>query len=471
VRDDDAAAGWNKEAERLRQIWREEQASKPNGLSSNDDVTPAFSDDALALAFTYRHASELKYVATWGHWLQWDGARWRFEETLAAYDLARIIAREAAQACNNSKARKDIASAKTVAAIERLARADRRHAMRVDIWDADPWLLNTPGGIVDLRTGKAGPSDPTKYITKITAVAPGGDCPSWLAFLDQIMAGDKELIAYLQRVFGYSLTGSTSEHALFFCYGTGANGKGVLIGAVAGIMQDYATTAPMETFTATNTDRHPTDLAGLRGARLVSSQETEEGRRWAEAKIKALTGGDRISARFMRQDFFEYNPQFKLLIAGNHKPGLRGVDEAIRRRLNLIPFTVTIPAAARDRQLPEKLQAEWPGILQWGIDGCLEWQRVGLAPPASVRQATDEYLAEEDALGLWIEERCAQDPAYAELKSELFADWRQWAETAGEYVGSQKRFTQALMDRGFKPDRRGAASNRIFRGLALKPRL
>lgn len=199
-------------------------------------------------------------------------------------------------------------------------------------------------------------------------------------FLDRITAGNCDLASFLQRIFGYSLTGLINEHALFFMYGTGANGKSVFISTVAGILNDYARTAPIETFIVSTGEKHPTELAGLQGARLVSAIETEDGRRWAESKIKALTGGDKIAARFMRQDFFEFTPQFKLIVAGNHKPGLRSVDEAVRRRLNLIPFVVTIPENERDKDLGHKLKTEWPRILQWAIEGCLAWQRQGLRP-------------------------------------------------------------------------------------------
>jgi putative DNA primase/helicase len=197
-----------------------------------------------------------------------------------------------------------------------------------------------------------------------------------------------ELSAYLQRMAGYSLTGSTQEHALFFLYGLGANGKTTFLNTITACAGDYHRTAPIETFTTSSVDRHPTDLAGLRGARLVTAVETEEGCHWAEGRIKSLTGGDKISARLMRQDFFEYTPQFKLIIAGNHKPGLKSVDEAIRRRFNLIPFTVTIPPDERDGALPEKLKAELPGIMQWMINGCVDWQERTLAPPEVVATAT-----------------------------------------------------------------------------------
>jgi putative DNA primase/helicase len=219
---------------------------------------------------------------------------------------------------------------------------------------------------------------PEDHLTKITAVAPSGDCPLWLAFLDRIFGGNTELIGYVQRMLGYSLTGSTREQAMFFGYGTGGNGKSVLIDTVAGILDDYHTTAPIETFAATSGDRHPTELARLGGARLVTAVETEEGRRWAETRIKTLTGGDRIAARFMRQDFFEFKPQFKLFIVGNHQPLLRTVDEAIRRRFNMVPFEVTIPVDERDGTLGGRLKSEWPGILQWMINGCGYWQEKGL---------------------------------------------------------------------------------------------
>jgi putative DNA primase/helicase len=327
-------------------------------------------------------------------------------------------------------------------------------------------LLNTPGGIVDLRTGNLSTQDRHLYLTKIAAVAPGGDCPLWRKFLAEITANNTELQNFLQRVAGYSLTGDTREHALFFCHGTGANGKGVFVNTLTAILDDYAAVASMETFIATQNDRHPTDLAALRGARLVASQETEQGRRWAESKIKALTGGDPITARFMRQDFFTYIPQFKLIIAGNHKPGLRGVDEAIRRRFNLLPFVVKFTKP--DKELFEKLRAEWAGILQWAIDGCLEWQRIGLEPPGIVRDATASYLAQEDLVEQWLDERCLRDPTYQQRNSELFADWKAWAEMAAEYAGSQKRFTQALEDRGFARLLDSRTRQAMFRGIALK---
>jgi putative DNA primase/helicase len=426
---------------------------------------PAFTDEALALRFASLHADSLRYVAVSGRWFVWSGKQWVADETLQAFNFARVICRQASAECNERKIASVLASIRTVSAVERLARADRRLAAAMDIWDTDLMALNTPDGVVDLRTGKMRPHSPDDYMTRITAVGPSGDCPTWLAFLERITAGDPELQNFLQRVAGYALTGLTSEHALFFGYGLGANGKSVFTNTLGGILHEYHRTAPIETFTASSVDRHPTELAGLRGARLVTAVETEEGRRWAESRIKSLTGGDKIAARFMRQDYFEFAPQFKLVIVGNHKPGLRSVDEAIRRRFNLIPFKVHIPPEERDPTLPERLKAEWPGILQWTIDGCLEWQQQGLKPPLAVTSATAEYLESEDALSCWLEDKCERSPESETASTALYVSWKNWADAAGEPVGTQKRFSQKLEERGFEKVR--TMHGRIFQGIRV----
>jgi putative DNA primase/helicase len=433
---------------------------------------PEFSDEALALRFAEQHTERLRYVAAWGRWLIWNGLRWCFDETLHAFDLVRRACRQAAADCDKPKVAVSIASAKTVAAVERLARSDRRLAATVEQWDADPWLLNTPGGVVGLRDGVTRRAQPADYMTKITGIAPDQHCPitTWLIFLDRVTRGDAALIAFLRRVCGYALTGSVSEHALFFLYGTGANGKSTFLNVLIGCAGDYHRTSPIETFTASATERHPTDLAALRGARVVTAVETEEGRRWAESKIKSLTGGDRIAARFMRQDFFEFTPNFKLIIAGNHKPGLRSVDEAIRRRFHLLPFTVTIPPEERDEGLADKLKEEWPGILAWAIDGCNDWLQLGLAPPPAVQAATAAYLEAEDALAAWIEDSAERDTGAFESVTGLYKSWKSWAERSGEYVGSLKKFSQRLEDRGDSIGvRRGRdeKGGRGFFGLSL----
>ena len=446
------------------------------GWDVADDVDPVVSsdesvwgtEDALALSFTRRYHRDWRYVAGWGKWLVWDGQRWRTEDTLAATDLIRSVCRQTAVRADNPKVAAKLASAGTVGGVERLARADRRHAATTDEWDADPWLLNTPGGVVDLKTGRMRPHERADRMTKITTATPSGDCPIWRQFIDEVTGGDKELQSYLQRMVGYALTGSTQEHALFFLYGTGANGKSVFVNTLATILGDYATNAPMDTFMETRTDRHPTDMAGLRGARFVAAIETEQGKRWAESKLKNLTGGDKLSARFMRQDFFEFFPQFKLFVAGNHKPAIRNIDEAMKRRLHLIPFTITVPPERRDKNLQQKLLAERDGILAWAVQGCLDWQRHGrLSPPQRVVDATEEYFEAEDALGRWLDERCVREPNAKSLTAELFNDWKQWAEASGEFVGAQRRFSDLLITRGLDKWRNGMGV-RGFQGIGLK---
>ncbi|WP_068427934.1 phage/plasmid primase, P4 family [Magnetospirillum sp. XM-1] len=432
----------------------------------DEDAEPvAFTEDALAAAFTQTHAEDWRFVAGWGQWLLWTGCRWERESTLLAYDMARLICRDAASAARSAKLRSKLSSASTVAAVERLARADRSHAATTEVWDRDPWLLNTPGGVVDLHSGQIQPHNRALAMTKITMATPQGDCPIWRQFVATVTGGDKDLQDYLQRVAGYCLTGVTSEHALFFLYGTGANGKSVFANTLTAILGDYATVAAMDMFMATTSERHPTDMAGLRGARIVTSIETEQGRRWAESKLKALTGGDKITARFMRQDFFEFIPQFKLLVAGNHKPAIRNVDEAMRRRLHMVPFTITIPPAKRDKQLSDRLLAERDGILAWAVEGCLAWQRTGLRPPAAVMAATDEYFESEDAFGRWLDERCERGNSFSETTSALFADWKNWTEANGEFTGSIKRFAENLVNRGLEQWRSKTA--RHFRGVRL----
>lgn len=353
-----------------------------------------------------------------------------------------------------------------------MARADAAHAVTQEAWDRDPWLLGCPEMTVDLRSGIGRAPDPANGITKRTAVAPAAraDCPRWLAFLEEATGGDAEMIRFLQQWCGYSLTGDTREHALVFVYGPGGNGKSVFLNTVTDILGDYAATAAMDTFTASKQEKHAADLAMLRGARLVTASETEDGRAWAESRIKQLTGGDKISARFMRQNFFTYKPEFKLTIIGNHKPVLRNVDDAARRRFNIVPFDRT--PARPDRQLEEKLKAEWPGILRWMIEGCVDWQANGLVRPERVRTATDAYFNDQDLFGQWLEDECTVEhgnPYRWETSADLFKRWSDYAKAAGEEPGTQKRMGENMARRGFeqKFKRVEGRMKRIWAGLNI----
>jgi putative DNA primase/helicase len=415
-------------------------AADPRDLNGFD-----LTEDGVALAFLNRFRDQLRYCHHTGAWYQWKGGIWRREETKLAFSWARQVCREVARTADaEDRLKATLARAATAAAVERFAQSDRAFAVTSKIWDRDLWLLGTPGGTVNLRTGERRLAQQGDFITKATAVVPGlqTECPTWLAFLEQATAGDAALVRFLQQWCGYCLTGSTREHALLFIYGPGGNGKSVFLNTVAAILGDYCQTAPMDTFTASLGDRHPTDLAMLRGARLVTATETEEGRTWAEARIKQMTGGDPVTARFMRQDFFTFTPQFALTIAGNHKPTLKNVDDAARRRFNIVPFLHT--PAQPDRQLEDKLREEWPGILGWMIDGCSDWQGNGLVRPRVVTEATEEYFEAQDTIGRWLAERCILAPHLEEKPGGLVSDCRTWAVENGEAPPTPSQFRSAL---------------------------
>lgn len=423
-------------------------------------------EDGIALAFAEKHGQNLRYCHHAGRWYVWTGTHWQKEETRLAFNWARDVCRDI-----NATADQKLSKASTVAAVERFAQADRAFAVTSTIWDPDPFLLGTPAGAVDLRTGILRPAKRTDFLTRQTAVAPhpGAEHPLWTRFLDEATLHDAGLQRFMQQVAGYCLTGDVREHALFFLCGPGGNGKTLFLNVLAGLMGDYATTAAMDTFTASSTDRHPTDLAMLQGARLVSASETEEGRAWAESRIKQMTGGEPIRARYMRQDYFQYRPQFKLVIVGNHKPVLRNVDEAARRRFNIIPFIHKPPEP--DRQLEAKLKQEWLGILAWAIRGCIDWQENGLVRPAVVADATSAYFSEQDSLRLWEQECCETGGrSLSDTTAALFASWSAYAMENGEKPGTTKWFSQALARHGYEQvaETPGHRKKRGFLGIAVK---
>lgn len=432
---------------------------------ANDVVT----EDSAAVLFVERHGEDIRYCHTKGAWFRWDGVRWKIDETGITYQEAREIARELSEEQAGS-ARKTIGKTAFASGIERFARHDPLTRVNVEFWNQDPWLLGTPGGVVDLTTGKLNLPDRHYGITKTTLCAPlDSGCPRWLKFLAEMTGDDSELIRFLQQWCGYCLTGQTTEHALLFVSGPGGNGKSVWLNIITAILKDYSRAAAMETFTASKTDKHPTDLAMLNGARLVTASETEEGRAWAESRIKQLTGGDPVTARFMRQDFFTFKPQFKLMIVGNHKPVLHNVDDAARRRFNIVPFM--FKPKNPDRELEAKLMMEAGGILQWMIDGCLDWQKNGLVRPDSVKAATEAYFSDQDIFGQWIEDCCDVQMGVArtwDKSSDLFDSWSEYAHKAGDAPGTKKSFGQLMQKRGFEQYRVPGQGTRAFRFIRLK---
>ncbi len=426
-------------------------------------------EDQAAIDFAKLYKGKLRFCHDAGAWFIWDTSVWRQDRKRLAFHYAREHARDLSK---NAEERVQYIASRTSFAdgVERFARSDPVFAVTSADWDTDPMLLGTPDGTVDLRTGILRQADPAEGITKSTVTAPLAtvDCPRWLAFLDEAAGGDEEFVRFLQQWAGYCLTGSTQEHALIFVYGAGGEGKSTFLNTIAYVLHDYATTAPMETFTSTKTDKHPTDLAGLRGARFVCASETEEGRAWAEARIKSMTGGDPITARFMRRDFFTYVPQFKLAIMGNHRPALLNVDDAMRRRLNIVPF-VRKPARP-DPLLGEILKAEAPGILRWMIDGCLDWQKNGLVRPAIVKAETDEYFSAQDTFGDWLAERCDAEPGNkwkTATSGDLYRSWSAYAYHAGESAQTHKAFAERMLRAGFR-NRKGANGVRLYDGVRLR---
>lgn len=423
---------------------------RPSMTTSQTDTEiekQTLSEDELALSFANRHTN-LRWVQEWGRWFLWDGRVWIQDKTLHVWDTVREFLRGASLV---HKKPNELKKASTVTSVEKMSRSDRRYAATTEQWDREAMLLNCPNGVLNLASGEIEPADPSLYMTKIAgAEIQGGECPRWKTFLKDITRGDRELAEFLRRVIGYCLTGDTREHALFFLYGNGANGKSTFLNVVTRILGDYAIDAPMETFTVSSSDRHPTELAMLRGARLVTAVETEEGRRWAESRIKQLTGGDRVTARFMRQDFFTYRPQFKLLIAGNHRPRLNSVDEAMRRRFHLIPFEANFTGKACIKNMEELLLEEGPAILRWAVDGCAYWQTDGLSPPAIVREATEHYFANQDVMGEWLSERCEMGPEFWETPTRLFQSWRAYSKEAEIPVGTRASFNDRMETSGFR---------------------
>ena len=429
----------------------------------------AVTEDMVARCFAGIYARQLAYCHSRGAWFEFDGSTWKRHLTPVAFQYIRDMCRRLSARVKNGGSLQKL---KFMSAIETLSQKERVFSRDASFWDADPMLLGTPGGTVDLRTGSLRQSRPEDAITKSVSVIPDDyeDCPTWHQFLEEACAGDHALVRFLQQVAGYCLTGLTTEQALFFIYGTGGNGKGVFIGAVQGILADYAQTAGMEMLEKQKFASHSTDLAALAGARAVIAAETEEGSDWNGKRVKQMTGGDRIKARFMRQDEFEYAPQFKLLISGNHEPSLQSVDDAMRRRFNIIPFVNT--PKKQDLNLPDKLKSEWPGILRWMINGCLDWQRNGLVRPDVVLRATQDYFDDQNTIQQWLDELCVVEPDNTHLQAtstDLFKSWSAFARSNGLEPGTTKTFKPAMERSGYRLKKTSRAN--IYLGIELRANL
>jgi putative DNA primase/helicase len=346
-----------------------------------------------------------------------------------------------------------------------LAKSERGVPIEPEELDSDPWALNFNNGTLDLRTAELRKHDPSDLCTKIIPFDfnPDATCPRFEKFLRSIFANNQDLIDFVQRAFGYSLTGSTREQVILFFWGSGANGKSTLLETIRAGLGDYACTADSSLLMSKIHDGVRNDVARLAGIRLVSTGETEAGRYLAEALVKQLTGGDKVTARYLYSEFFEFDAQFKLILTTNHKPAIRGTDNAIWRRIRLVPFNVTIPEGEQDKSLPQKLRRELPGILAWAVRGCLAWRKEGLGQPDEVLVATQAYREQMDLLGGFLKDRCIVRADLRETAATLYSAYTRWCEANGEKSLTQQRFGVALNDRGFTPSRTRRA--RFWLGL------
>lgn len=439
-------------------------------------LTTLRTDLGNAERFVARHGRDLRYVAEWKRWLVWDGKRWATDESLEVQRRAQETIRSMWAAVADLPARdqedwaKHILRSETagrLAALLECARANESMVVRPEQLDADPWLITCENGVLDLRTGQLGPHDRALLMTKLVPASfdPEARCDRWERFLHRIMNGNAALIDFLRRAVGYSLTGQPSERWLFFLYGMGANGKSTFLEVLRALLAGYAQQADFTSFLETPRGDGPrNDIARLFGARVVTSSEVGEGKRLNESLVKTLTGTDTVTARFLHAEFFEFKPQFKLWLAANHRPVVRGTDPAIWDRVRLVPFTVSIPPTERDPGLLAELLRELPGILAWAVAGCLEWLEKGLGTPPEVEAATEQYRRDSDTLGTFLEECCDVAPGNAEFAvpaTSLYNAYRRWAEQGGEYQLSQTAFGRRLEERGITAEKRGVGAARL----------
>jgi putative DNA primase/helicase len=454
------------------------------GVSLDLDV-PHLTDVGNAKRLVRDHGAKFRYVSAWHRFLIYDGQRWAVDDTgeieRMAKDTAAGLYDEAILCDADPKARRATAdhairseSEPRIRAMVKLAQTEPGIAVRPDDLDADTMLLNVANGTLDLEQRVLRPHRPEDLCTQFAPVVydPMAECPRWMRFMDRIFAGNDNLISFMQRAIGYALTGDCTEQVLFLPWGSGANGKSTLLSTLAAMLgtgqpRDYAVTTRAETFLAKRGEGIPNDVAALHNARMVIASEADRERRLAEGMVKTCTGGDAVTARFMRSEFFSFVPRFKVFLATNHRPVIHDTSNGMWRRLRLIPFTVTIPPAEQDPHLATKLRAELPGILRWAVEGCYAWQSQRLGYPQEVRVATDAYRRDMDLIGDFLEERCLLGAEEEITSKELYDAYTVWARDDGERVLSAKAFGLRLQERGgVRPCRTKKA--RGWKGIRLR---
>jgi putative DNA primase/helicase len=462
-------------------VWQREQAQRAQREQAQRaphlDVSEHLTDLGNARQFVLANSGEVRYSTQLG-WRVWNGRRWDPDNTGEVLRRVRhmISSRyHVLPTLDQAERPKFLAhlmrseKRERVEAVARLAQSEPEIAVTPGDFDQNAWWLNVLNGTLDLRTSKLQDHRAENLLTRLAPITydPKATAPRFTRFLDEILP-NHELQRFVQRALGYSLTGMTQEQALFICHGTGANGKSSLLGAVSHVLGDYAAHARVETFLAKRYESGPTtDLAALVGARCVLTTEPDFGRWLAEGLLKDVTGGEPITCRFLYRDVFSYAPQFKLWLATNHRPRVRGTDLGLWRRIRLIPFEVTIKEEARDKKLLDQLKEESPGILRWLVEGCQAWQTEGLGTPEAVEKATGAYRHEQDVLGEFLAEECDVGDDCADTAAALYEAYSRWAIAAGEERLSKRGFGLLLGERGFRQDP-SHKHGRRWRGLQLR---
>lgn len=425
---------------------------------------------------------DIKFCKDIGGWLLWDGSRWKNDTTGQIISLAKKSVRkfyvEASEIADSDIRKAVLSHAKRSESLQRISAmvtlAQHMVAIEPQVLDDDYWLLNCKNGVIDLKTGQLLPHDSSRNITKMAPVAfdPDAKCPAFEKFISEVFDKNDNLIRFMQRFLGYSLTGDTREQVFAVAHGAqGSNGKGTLLNLVHDILGDYAKTIQTESLLTKKNEGPSNDIAALRGARYVTASEIPPGRRMNEALIKQLTGQDTVSARFLNREFFEFLPQFKIVILANEKPTASGDDDALWRRVMLVPFTQRFTGENKNVHLRETLRAkkEVQGVLKWLVNGCLEWQKNGLMPPEEVVQATQNYHEDMDIIQRWIHDSCFIDKINfkkREKTSILYQNFMIYVQNMGEKAFfSQTKFSQSLVKKGFEPYRN--SSGRYILGLSL----
>lgn len=493
----------NEEHELYDDRFEDEDGDDVPSLEQLQEDAPLTTDSANAEAVVREHGKGYLFVIQWSAWIAWDGRRWNREG--ARGKLAESIKHTMRLEWSRARARLRDAeeriqqAALTMQKDDRAELASKRERGLVKWYeqsqnqskieactkrlesalpvsysslDRAPWLLNVANGTIDLRTAELRDHARDDLLTQLTDVAhdDNATCPTWDAFLHSAMGGDLTLSLYLQRWAGYMATGHVTEHALLFLHGGGRNGKSTFVTTLCKVLGEYACSAPRELLFVSKNERHPTEIARLHAKRIVSCAEVAENAQLDEAKVKDLTGGDVVSARRMNEDFWDLHPTHKFVLSGNHKPNIRGSDDGIWRRLRLVPWLVQVAEADVDKALPEKLYAEREGILRWLVQGCLEWQRIGLCDPDVVRGATSEYREESDAIGLYLAERVVFGPSEVVARAEIRKAYETWCEEQGYQPLGARRFAQRLRELGVKEagKRIGTSVVNAWRGCRLR---